>query len=99
MNKFTRLTHDWTLIDDGVFRNIDAHNYRVVSPEWSITFSLSETEEGTYLEEYTRRAGEMLVDEILQDPFVKEAVDDMVNRARTEGYLEACKEIRAGERG
>lgn len=98
MNKFTKLKHDWTLIDDGIFRNVDAHNYRVVPPKWYVAFSLSEAEGGTYLEEYTRRAGEMLIDEILRNPFVKEAVDRLTDRARWEGYEGAYKEMQTGER-
>ena len=36
----------------------------------------------------------MLVDKILRNPFVKEDVDEMVSRARHEGYYGAYKEVR-----
>lgn len=98
MSKVTRLKHGWTLIDDGVFRNTDSHNYRVVPPKWMTSFSISETEGDTYLEEYIRRAGEMLVDEILRNPFVKEEVDRRIQQARRDGYFGGLDEAQFGKR-
>lgn len=98
MNKFTKLRNDWTLIDDGIFRKIDSHNYRLVPPKWFVSFSVSETEGDAYLEEHIRRAGEMLVYEILENPFVKEEVDRRIQQAREDGYFGGLDEVKFGKR-
>ena len=95
MSKVTKLKHDWTLIDEGVLKMTDTHNYRIVPPKWSVSFWVLESQaDERRLDEEVRRAGEMLVDEILRNPFVKEAVDEMVSRARHEGYYGAYNEVR-----
>lgn len=93
-----KLSHDWTLIDDGIFRRIDAHNYRLVPPKWSVSFSVSETEGDTYLEEHVRWAGEMLVDKILENPHVKKEVDRRIQQARRDGYFGGLEEAQFGKR-
>lgn len=99
MSKFTKLKHDWTLIDEGVFAKTDARNYRLVPPKWSVNFWVSESQtDERRLDEEVRRAGERLVAEILRNPFVKEAVDEMVSRARHEGYYGAYNEVHTGKR-
>lgn len=99
MSKFTKLKHDWTLIDEGVFAKTDAHNYRLVPPKWSVNFWVSESQtDERRLDEEVRRAGEMLVDEILRNPFVKEAVDRLTDHARWEGYEGAYQEVQTGKR-
>lgn len=98
MNKSAKLQHDWTLIDDGIFHMIGAHNYRIVPPKWSVSFSISETEGETYLEENITRAGEALVDEILKNPHVKREVDRRVQEAREIGYFGGLDEVKFGKR-
>lgn len=98
MSKFTKLKHDWTLIDEGVLKMVDAHQYKVVPPEWFARFQVSEYADDREMDNLVRRTGEMLVDEILRNPFVKEAVDRLTDRARREGYEGAYKEIYTGER-
>lgn len=93
MSKFTKLKHDWTLIDEGDLKMIDAHQYKVVPPEWFCSFQVSEWADEVEMDNRVRRAGEMLVDEILRNPFVKQAVDEMVSRARHEGYYGAYNEM------
>lgn len=93
MSKFTKLKHDWTLIDDGLREDIDAHYYRIVPPKWYYPFAISEYLGGQILDVEVQRAREMLVDEILRNPFVKEAVDVMISRAKDEAYLGAYKEM------
>lgn len=93
MNKFTKLKHDWTLIDEGVLKMVDAHQYKVIPPEWFARFQVSEYADDLEMDNLVRHAGEMLVDEILRNRFVKEAVDEMVSRARHEGYYGDYHEV------
>lgn len=99
MSKFTKLKHDWTLIDEGVRENPDTHYYRIVPPKWSVTTSVPEGPRGEeFLKEEVRRAGEMLVDEILKNSFIKEEVDRRIQRAREEGYFGGLDEVKFGKR-
>lgn len=99
MKNVTKLKHDWSLIDDGVYKKMDVHNYRLLPPKWAVSFQVSETQrDDRELEEWVRRAGEMLVDEILKNPHVKEAVDALVAHARQEGYFGAMEELVSGKR-
>lgn len=94
----TPLGDNWTLIDDGVLRMIDAHNYRVNPPKWQVGFSVSESHgEDTFPFEITR-AVERLVDDILQDPHVKREVDRRISEARHEGYFGGLDEVYSGKR-
>jgi hypothetical protein len=98
VNKFTKLKHNWTLIDDGLREDIDAHYYRIVPPKWYSAFAISEYLGGRILDLEVQRAVEGIVDEILRNPSVKETVDAMINRARHEGYYGAYKEMQTGQR-
>lgn len=98
MKNVTKLKHDWSLIDDGVYKKIDVHNYRLIPPKWSVSFQVSETSDDRELEEWVRHAGEMLVDEILKNPHVKKVVDALVDRAKWEAYTGAYLEVSRGER-
>lgn len=99
MKNVTKLKHDWSLIDDGVYKMTDTHNYRLLPPKWAVGFQVSETQrDDRELEEWVRRAGEMLVDEILKNPHVKEEVDRKIQRAREEGYFGGLEEVKFGKR-
>lgn len=93
VNKFTKLKHDWTLIDEGVLKMVGAHQYKVVPPEWFSRFQVSEWADDLKMHDLVRQAGERIVDEILRNAFVKEAVDEMVTQARHEGYYGAYHEV------
>lgn len=97
--RITKLRHDWSLVDDGEYQSIDAHRYRLLPPKWVVAFEVSNNGQAEREVEWEiRRAGDMLVDEILKNPHVKEAVDARVAHARQEGYFGAMEEMVSGKR-
>lgn len=94
----TPLGDNWTLIDDGTLRMIDAHNYRVNPPKWQVGFSVSEGRREDTLQFEISRAVEMMVDNILEDPHVKKELDRRISEARREGYFGGLDEAQFGKR-
>lgn len=92
------LGDNWTLIDDGVRKMIDAHNYRVNPPKWQVGFSVSEGGREDTLQFEISRAVEMMVDNILEDPHVKRELDRRISEARHEGYFGGLDEVYSGKR-
>lgn len=96
-DKITQLDYGWTLIDDGRFEQIQTHSYTIRPPKWYMRFAVSD-EDPVPLAQRVTRAGEDLVQHIIRDPHVRDAIEVLLNQARWEGYQGAYKEMQTGER-
>lgn len=96
-DRITQLDHGWTLIDEGRFERIQTHNYTIRPPKWATRLSVSD-EDPISLAQRVTQAGEDLVQHIIRDPHVREAIEVLLNHARWEGYQGAYKEMQTGVR-